>query len=407
MNAADVARTSLLEGSKLAELSSPESLLESLKGRRDSLEAEASQHDLDARNFDLHQIRKDKNEQEARRWVSRQISAIKQEIERLKRVEYFESLKRSSNSQKLSAKAGDVSEKLITEAYVTRFNQELDALGAKRLKIELVKTRTEKCRSLHKLRLVGVRSSRDVPEIVLSEGERRIVSLAAFLADVAECPRLSPFIFDDPISSLDSDFEWNVAKRLGALAMTRQVLVFTHRLSLCGVLEEVADGLKRGEGITPGLEMRYIERFAGTVGHPADYPGWAEKTKKSNNQLILRLDEAYMAGIDRRSSAYIQLAQGICSDFRKLIEATIEADLLQGVILRHRRSVQTKHRLLRMTHLKAEDCRLLDELMTKYSDYEHSQSSENPVVVPDEPELRQDLIRLKDWRSEYSDRMPK
>lgn len=36
--------------------------------------------------------------------------------------------------------------------------------------------------------------------------------------------------------------------------------------------------------------------------------------------------------------------------------------------------------------------------MTKYSCYEHSQSSEVPVFIPDEPELRQDLEALKAWR---------
>ena len=75
-------------------------------------------------------------------------------------------------------------------------------------------------------------SSQAALESVLSDGERRIVSLAAFLADVAEKPYAAPFLFDDPISSLDHDFEWYVANRLAELAKSRQVLVFTHRLSL-------------------------------------------------------------------------------------------------------------------------------------------------------------------------------
>ncbi|MEX0634925.1 AAA family ATPase [Serratia ureilytica] len=98
---------------------------------------------------------------------------------------------------------------------------------------------------LHQLRLKGVQN--DKPQNILSEGERRIISLAAFLADVSDKPGAAPFVFDDPISSLDNDFEWHVACRLVELAKSRQVLVLTHRLSLYGALEDVAKKLeKRG-----------------------------------------------------------------------------------------------------------------------------------------------------------------
>ena len=44
--------------------------------------------------------------------------------------------------------------------------------------------------------------------------------------------------------------------------------------------------------------------------------------------------------------------------------------------------------------------------MTKYSCYEHSQSEEVPVFIPDEPELRQDIQSLKDWRERFKNRTP-
>lgn len=50
--------------------------------------------------------------------------------------------------------------------------------------IELVKSKSSKGRVLHKLQLRGVASS--CLTEVLSEGENRIVSIAAFLADVTE-----------------------------------------------------------------------------------------------------------------------------------------------------------------------------------------------------------------------------
>lgn len=47
---------------------------------------------------------------------------------------------------------------------------------------------------------------------VLSEGERRIVALAAFIADVTGRDTKAPFVFDDPISSLDQIFEEKVIR---------------------------------------------------------------------------------------------------------------------------------------------------------------------------------------------------
>ena len=166
--------------------------------------------------------------------------------------------------------AGHVAEKVITQAYVDRFNRELRLLGASRIKVELIKTQTKKGQALHGLRLKGVQpTTENTPEAVLSEGERRVVSLAAFLADVAEKPHAAPFIFDDPISSLDQEFEWYVATRLAKLAQSRQVLVFTHRLSLYGAMEDAAR--KVGEDWKrKNLQQRCIESFSGATGHPAD-----------------------------------------------------------------------------------------------------------------------------------------
>jgi hypothetical protein len=42
--------------------------------------------------------------------------------------------------------------------------------------------------------------------------------------------------------------------------------------------------------------------------------------------------------------------------------------------------------------------------MTKYSGYEHSQSPETPVFLPEEPELRSDLEGLKSWRDKFHQR---
>lgn len=364
---------------------------------QDELEAAATQYDQDALGFDRAQATNQKLALEAKKWITEQAAAIRAEVARLHQVNEYESWKGLAGTRSISMKSAELTQAVVTEAYVERFNRELFALGATRIQVELVKTRTRNAKVLHQIKLKGAQNGRAMPDSVLSDGERRIISLAAFLADVCDKPGTAPFLFDDPISSLDHDFEWFVACRLVELAKTRQVIVLTHRLSLYGVLEDLArkQGNKWKED---HFQQQCIEAYAGVAGHPADQDVWNANTKKANNLLITKLDTARKAGETGGAAAYRMLAQGICSDFRKLIERSVEEDLLNKVVLRHRRSITTDNRLHAIQDIEPKDCELLDTLMTKYSCYEHSQSSEQPVFIPEEPELRQDLEALKAWR---------
>ena len=346
---------------------------------------------------------KDKLALEAQLWVSQQKAAVVKEVERRKAWNDFETWKGLANSRRVSLKASEIAEKVITESYLGRFNAELEVLGAKRIRVAIVKTRAERGRALHQLKLTGVKRGQEEPARILSEGERRIISLAAFLADVTGKPNIAPFVFDDPISSLDQDFEWAVAKRLAELAKTRQVLVFTHRLSLYGAMEDVAR--KVGEQWKKThLEQRCIEAYAGSAGLPVSNTVWTLRTDKANNLLLTRLQAAKQAGEIGGSEVYRALAQGICSDFRKLLERTVEDDLLNEVVKRHRRSVTTDNRLPALCAIEPSDCATIDRLMTKYSFYEHSQSMEAPAFIPDEAELRLDIEELKAWRTDFEGR---
>lgn len=400
-------RTALLDGeatgpAKAAE--KPTATVADLQTRADALEAEAKQHDQDAAGFDRARAAKDKLDLEARRWTAQQSAAIQAELVRLRQVETYEGWKRLANSRGATNKAAEMAEKTITEAFVRRFNTELKLLGATKIRVELAKAQVRKGKVLHKIRLKGAHTGQDLPDAVLSDGERRIIALAAFIANVVDKPYAAPFVFDDPISSLDHDYEWSVATRLAELAQSRQVLVFTHRLSLFGAMEDAArklgDAWKQQH-----LHQQCIESFSGIAGHPADQSAWNASTAKANNILIDRLNDAKRAGEASGANAYRALAQGICSDFRKLIERTVEDDLLNRVVRRHRRSITTDNRLGLLPRVNESDCKFIDDLMSKYSCYEHSQSTETPVFVPEEPELREDLDSLKAWREEFKKRV--
>jgi wobble nucleotide-excising tRNase len=159
-------------------------------------------------------------ELDAKKWVSQQAVAVRAEVERLKQYKTYDDWKSLANSLRISKKSSEVAEQVITRAYVKRFNGELQALGATRIKVELVKTKAEKGKVLHRLQLKGAVGKQAI-DAVLSEGERRIVALAAFLADLSEKPSNAPFIFDDPISSLDQAWEERTIERLVQLSESR------------------------------------------------------------------------------------------------------------------------------------------------------------------------------------------
>ncbi|WP_336936235.1 hypothetical protein [Acinetobacter beijerinckii] len=369
--------------------------LEKLKQIIISHQIKITQFESDAKNFDRSLAEASKRNLEMRRWVFQQKIAIEKEIARLKHVDLYDKWINLTNSRNISTKASAVAEAVITESYVLRFNQELKNLGANRLKVELIKTKIAKGRPLHKLQLKAAKHQLPI-ETILSEGERRIVTLAAFLADVAEKPYKAPFVFDDPISSLDQTWEEKTIERLVELSQTRQVIVFTHRLSMLGMLTEKADKICT-------IHIRQENWGAGEAGEIPLYgkkPEAALKDLKNN-----RIAKARKVQETIGQEEYYPLAKSICSDLRILTERIVEFVFLADVIQRHRRAVNTQGKIHKLAYINQEDCNLIEEIMTKYSCYEHSQSLEAPTEIPEPNELESDIDKILDWHAEFTKRV--
>ena len=80
-----------------------------------------------------------------------------------------------------------------------------------------------------------------------------------------------------------------------------------------------------------------------------------------------------------------------------MVERVIEHTLLNDVIGRFRRSIKTMGKLGGLAVIEKEDCHMLDELMTHYSRYEHSQSAELPGVAPTPDELNEHVGKVITW----------
>jgi len=334
----------------------------------------------------------------ARKWIAVQKSSVESEIKRLAQVATLEGARDLCGTRAISLKKGALAEELLTPAYIEAFNSELKRLGARRVRVALVKTRVARGVIMHQVVLRDAVQSKPIHE-VLSEGEHRIVCLAAFLADVSSKPNGSTFVFDDPISSLDLDFEEAVVQRLVELSSTRQVIVFTHRLSLLGMVQDHA------KKAAIASRVIHIRKEPWGAGEPGDETIEAAKPKAVlSTHLPTRISTAREVFEKEGVTAYGVHAQSICTETRKLIERMIEVDLLGDVVSRHRRAINTLGKLSRLADINTDDCDFLEKMMSKYSRYEHAQSAEAPVDLPEPDELSEDVGKLKVWRDELEKR---
>lgn len=368
--------------------------IEELTDLSSNIEKQAEQFDKDSKLFDHAKATLQKKALEAKKWVSDQKDAIQEELKRLRKVGQLAGWKNGVSTTAISVKAGKLAEQIITDAYIERFNNEIKRLGAHRIQVDLQKTRASKGRALHAFTLKGLAFKGNPSKTVLSEGERRIVALAAFIADVTGSPGKNPFVFDDPISSLDQDFEEKTIDRLIELSEERQVIIFTHRLSFLGILESKA-----------APEVICVRHEPWGAGVPGDVPIYGKNPEKAlTNLLNDRLKRAEKILDAEGSENYYPLAKSICSDFRIIVERIVELVFLSDVIQRHRRDVNTKGKIKGLLKIQESDCDMIDDLMGRYSCYEHSQTTEAPVDIPAPDELRKDIEELLGWHDEFKKR---
>jgi energy-coupling factor transporter ATP-binding protein EcfA2 len=375
-----------------------ETLIDEIGALSAAFETKAEAFDEDAKKTDKTELKKKTRELEACKWLNEQRVSVEEEIIRLKRIAALQAARKLTNTTALSKKKSDLAQVLVSDAFIQRFDSELKALSAARIQVELVQSRTDKGHVFHQIRLKNAKVFVPTSD-VLSEGERRVVSLAAFVADVEGIDANTPIVFDDPITSLDQDFEESVVARLVALAKKRQVIVFTHRLSMLTQLEDAAKLI--------GIATRTValNREPWGTGEPGETPFAARKPDKVINGLLNeRLARARKVLADNGKAEYDLHAKAICSDVRILLERLVEDTLLNEVVRRFRRAVQTQNRIGGLAKIQPEDCQMIDELMTKYSRYEHSQPNEAPVALPGPDEIAADLTRLQTWLKEFSDR---
>jgi energy-coupling factor transporter ATP-binding protein EcfA2 len=337
------------------------------------------------------QLTAEAQEMRARRFLAQYESVVLNEIERKQRLAAYELCMNDTTTNAITQKSTAVTKTTVTQKLKQSFSAELSNLGFRHVEVELKEAGGAEGVLYHKLiltRAPGV----ELPRVV-SEGEQRCLSIAAFFAELSTADDPSGIVFDDPVSSLDYKWREGVARRLVQEAKTRQVIVFTHDIVFLLLLKQFAE--------QQGVEQldQYVHQLSKGAGVcAAELPWVAMPVKKKIGYLKNEWQAADKVFRDGHQSAYEKEAKHLYGLLREAWERALEEVLLAGVVERFRPGVQTQH-IGTIADITAEDCGALDAAMTKCSRWlpGHDQAPAAHAPVPDPAELKDDIKALEDW----------
>ena len=296
-----------------------------------------------------------------------------------------------TKTQTITAKSTSVTRTTVSQKLKTKFQDELIRLSFRHVEVGLKELGGADGVFYHKLALTrapGVELQK-----VVSEGEQRCLSIAAFFAELCTADDPSGIVFDDPVSSLDFQWRNGVARRLVEESKTRQVIVFTHDVVFLLALRQYADEL----GVVPlDQHVRHSSKGAGVCAE--ELPWVALPVKKKLGFLNQSWQSTDKLSRDGHQDAYEKEAKYLYGLLRETWERALEEVLLGGVVERYRPSVQTQQ-LGRISDITAEDCRAVENAMTKCSTWlpGHDKAAAARAPVPTPAELKGDIDTLASW----------
>jgi len=317
------------------------------------------------------------NELEARASLGVYLQAVLDEIERKKRVAAYEQCLNETQTQPITRKSTELTKRLITDQLRETFRGELSKIDFNHLAVEIQAAGGSKGALFH--RLVFTNAPGVIVTSVLSEGESRALSLAAFLTELSTAIGKSGIIFDDPVSSLDHIWRERIAHRLVDEAKNRQIIVFTHDLLFLRLLLDECGRLE-----VP-CQHQYVRRD-GQVGIcSSDLPWIAMNVKDRIGKLRSRWQSADKLFRTSGSEAYETEAREIYGLLREAWEQAVSEVLLNNVVERYRHSIETQ-RVRFLYDITEEDCKAVDDAMTECSrwirGHDHPPADATPFPKP-------------------------
>lgn len=361
-----------------------EALAEQIEARIKTLSARTTEETHKRITAEAQELR-------ARKLLAQHELVVLNEIERRKKIAAYGLCLNDTMTNAITQKSTAVTKAAVSQKLKQRFKEELAALAFRHVEVELREAGGAEGILYHKLiltRAPGV----ELPRVV-SEGEQRCLSIAAFFAELSTADDPSGIVFDDPVSSLDYRWREGVARRLVQEAKTRQVIVFTHDVVFLLLLKQFAEE----QGVAQ-LDQ-HVRQLSAGAGVCADELPWvAMPVKKKIGYLKNERQAAEKLARDGHQAAYEKEAKYLYGLLREAWERALEEVLLGGIVERFRPSVQTQH-IGTIADITPEDCRTIDAAMTKCSKWlpGHDQAAAARAPVPEPAELKTDIEALEDW----------
>ncbi len=373
-----------------------------------SIEAEAQDVEKTADATVLTGLRANKREGDARKVLISRRTTLDKYIQDLKQASQFDQCIAEINTKEVTTTGKKIISESLTPELQKALECELVALGASHLPLNLKPVGGDGETS-HQLELEATKPIKKAKLTdILSEGEHRVVAIAGFLAELEVAGHSSTIVFDDPVSSLDHRFRSKIAERLTAEAAKRQVIIFTHDLSLLMEVQSNVDNFGINEfgksfGGIP-ITVQTVSRKGDVTGHIEDGPPWS--TKKVGERLnLLRQD---LVKIKPRYSqdqdSYNKSAAMLYGRLRETWEAFIEGTLFFGVVSRHQTEVKTLK--LSGVNVRTEDAVAVFLGMKKTSTWMIGHEKAKPLDVnrPDPSEIEKDIEALQDLEKSFNQR---
>lgn len=191
--------------------------------------------------------------------------------------------------QELSSLKMDVIYEEYVKALAIEFKNELKKLINKFLHVEILSVNFEENSPSF---LVRLDKPYQVNEI-LSEGERKCVSLALLLAEIKLRDDINPIVLDDPVNSLDNEIIQRFVNRL--LELPNQIIIFTHNYWFANMLMGAKD--IKVYSINSSIEHRKSSKkhlFAYKVHSHRNEKGLIVEYSKDNSSYHLSKVKKYL-----------------------------------------------------------------------------------------------------------------
>lgn len=328
------------------------------------------------------------SEFEARELLKSNEDAVLDEIDRRQRMNAYAQCIEETSTLNITRKNTELTKELVTDSLRQRFSNELMRLEFTHLLVEVQAAGGAKGALFHRLVFT------DAPSIpvaqVLSEGEGRTLSLAAFLTELQTARTKSAIIFDDPVSSLDHVWRERIAKRLVTEAKERQVIVFTHDLLFLRYL------LNESEREDVDAKHQYIERDGAAGISSPDVPFLAMKIKQRLGALRNRwqaADKAYRTG---GAAQFEPLGRELYRMVRQSWEQAVSEVLLNDVVERFRHSIETQ-KVKPLHDIQKEDCETVEGEMSECSRWLHDEAAADATPFPGPDALKARIDALDAW----------